>query len=529
MQASCKSPVRPASATFGLPSGYSGKRLTAVRFERRLALRAAFFFLAIASAAAQDEGLAEQSHRAGELMAAGKFQEAVPLYQALVKAVPGNPGLLLDLGLAQEMAGHPAAAVPQFEAVLKVQPRSVPALTSLAMCRLRLNQPKLAIAPLEKLIAIDPANHDGRGMLADALISVKRPAEAAQQYRKLAAANAQDAKAWFGLGKAYEALAANSFEKLQKSGPESAYMLTLIGDSQASRDQYRSAFYFYHQAAAKLESLRGLHAGLARVYEQTGHKDWAQQETEREANLPKPDCSVHALECKVMARKLAEAAETQAVTPESLFWIIKAYNQLALEAFDKLGQMPESVEIHALKADILQKHRQYLQAVNEWKAALQLAPDNARVQQQLAAALFEAKDYQALVPMLERALGNGLGSAETNYMLGASQLGLQQPEKAVPYLETALKQQPDLEPAHASLGLALTQAGRQQDAIPHLERAASLDADGSLHYQLARDYQSIGATDKARLAMQKYQEIQKLNHDQDEQLSREAQITAPQP
>ena len=37
-------------------------------------------------------------------MAAGQFEAAIPVYQQLVQAVPGNPGLRLNLALAQHMA-----------------------------------------------------------------------------------------------------------------------------------------------------------------------------------------------------------------------------------------------------------------------------------------------------------------------------------------------------------------------------------------------------------------------------------------
>src|SRR5581483_10976864 len=42
---------------------------------------------------AQTDALAEQSHRAKELMAEHRYAEAIPIYEQLVKAVPGNPGL----------------------------------------------------------------------------------------------------------------------------------------------------------------------------------------------------------------------------------------------------------------------------------------------------------------------------------------------------------------------------------------------------------------------------------------------------
>src|SRR6266404_3078608 len=56
--------------------------------------------LASASGFRQPDDLAAMSQRAKEFMAEGKFADAVPLYRELNQAVPNNPGLLLNLGLA---------------------------------------------------------------------------------------------------------------------------------------------------------------------------------------------------------------------------------------------------------------------------------------------------------------------------------------------------------------------------------------------------------------------------------------------
>jgi predicted Zn-dependent protease len=84
-----------------------------------------------------------------------------------------------------------------------------------------------------------------------------------------------------------------------------------------------------------------------------------------------------------------------------------------------------------------------------------------------------------------------------------------------------------MKPAHASLGLALALINRQADAIPHLETALAIDDDGSLHYQLARAYQSKGNAARARELLAQYQKIQSQNQQHKEEVAREAQITSP--
>ena len=190
-------------------------------------------------------------------MADGRFEEAIPICERLVKAVPGNPGLIMNLAMAEQMAGHLAQATPRFEEVLKFDPKNVRALTSLAMLQLQLNRPQPAVASLKKLLTLQPSDHDARGMLAGALMSLGQFDEAAAQYRKLTAENATDAKAWYGLGKAYEAQEGHAFEHMSQEAPQSPYVAALIGYSRLDWQQYRGAFFFFRQAEEKLPKLRG--------------------------------------------------------------------------------------------------------------------------------------------------------------------------------------------------------------------------------------------------------------------------------
>src|SRR5580765_6123725 len=91
----------------------------------------ALFLFAVQFSLGQSEDLAAKFAQARQLMASGRYEEAIPIYRQMVKAEPGNPGLLLNLGLAQHMAGREREAIPTLEAVLKAQPNSLPALISL--------------------------------------------------------------------------------------------------------------------------------------------------------------------------------------------------------------------------------------------------------------------------------------------------------------------------------------------------------------------------------------------------------------
>lgn len=485
-------------------------------------------FLLAAVSSAQTEDLAGQSEHAKELMAQGRFAEAIPIYQRLVDAVPGNPGLVLNLGLAEEMAGEPQKAIPHFQTVLAAEPDSIPALTSLAMAELQTNRPGAAVPPLEKLVRLQPDNPNARGMLAGAYMGLNRPRDAAKQYRALTGIDASDAKAWYGLGKAYEALAGECFGRLSKKAPQSPYAAVLLADSRLQRGQYRSAFFFYRQAQKELPDLPGLHTGLAKIYEKSGHPDWAQ--AERKLERAAPACRAQTAECRYLSGNLlgaAKAADAPSATEAQLFWATRAYNQLAIDAFDHLGKMPDSVEIHELKAEILHGHGQDAEAIGEWRSALALAPGDPSLETGLANSLVLAHRYSEAMPILQKLLARENGAPNLNFMMGESLWRTQQPQKALPYLTAALKADPQLLPAHAVLGMVYALLNKDAKAIPHLEKAARLDDDGSLHYALARAYRAAGRAAEAKQAMQEYLQIKQKNQQINDQLAKEAEIVAP--
>lgn len=490
--------------------------------------------LSFCAFAAQPEDLALKSQRAKELMASGRFEQAIPICKELVSAMPGNPGLLLNLGLAEHMAGHEREAVLVFEAVLKTQPALLPALLSLGAARLALKEPLLAVGPLQKAVATEPANPDARGMLADALNGAGQFDQAAEQYRKLTELSPNDPRAWYGLGMTYQAMATNAFERLQKANPQSAFLEALIADTRVQRHQYRSAFFFYNEALKELQKTHGIHGALAEVYRKTGHPDWAATEDAKEQALGKADCAAHPGECSFLAGhdlqavSLTQPARGGAASAEALYWRAKAANELSLQSLVRLGQLPPSVELHQLRAEIARDQNQHLESAKEWRAALELAPENPRLQKELAIAYFLGADYKAALAETEKALRRDPKSAELNFTAGDSWLRLEEPEKAVPYLRAALAADPNMRAADASLGLSLSRLGKFAEAVPHLEKALQLDDDGSLHYQLSRAYQASGNSIKAQAAMAKYQELQKRNQEQKEEAAREAQILAPQ-
>jgi tetratricopeptide (TPR) repeat protein len=482
-----------------------------------------------AASFAQSEDLPAKSQRAKEFMAEGKFAEAVPLYRELNRAVPNNPGLMLNLGMALHMAGDERRAIPPLESAVKLDPNLTPAWLFLGAARLQLRELPAGVKALEMVVRLTPDHKEARLMLAGALFSLNRVEESTKQYLHLTDLDPGSSQAWYGLGRSYESLSVRAFEELQKVAPESAYWLALVAETRLREAQLSSAFYLYRQALQKMPGLHGLHQTMAEIYRQAGHPDWAGVEEERERQLSPPDCGVQSLECNYRAGQYDEviAAAQGADIAESYYWRSRAYNQLALRAFTRLGQLPPSTEQHELKAHIYSRQKKYADAVAEWRAALKFSPNDPRIQEQLAISLKFSQNYEEALPIFEELLRQQLSSAELNYLTGDTLLNLERAEEAIPVLKRAVALDPRLLAAHKSLARADLAAGKAIEAIPHLKAALVTDEDGSLHYQLARAYQATNRPELAKRMLAEYQKMQRTAASASDVTKREVDITPP--
>src|SRR5574337_1302101 len=106
----------------------------------------------VVPASGQRDDLAAQSQRGKDLIAAERFEEAIPIYRELSRTLPDDPGPLANLGMVLHLAGHDREAADKLEAVLKIDPSYMPAQLFLGASRMALGEPAKAVSPLEKVI-----------------------------------------------------------------------------------------------------------------------------------------------------------------------------------------------------------------------------------------------------------------------------------------------------------------------------------------------------------------------------------------
>jgi predicted Zn-dependent protease len=485
---------------------------------------AGFAVLIVFTAVGQSQDqLALKSQQAKGLLAQGKFAEAIPLYQELVRALPGNPGLRLNLGIAEHMTGRDREAAATLGEVLRMEPNNGPALAMCGASYLRLGDPAKAIPFLERALRVMPQDNEVLPMLADAALMSGKFGTAASALRALSKVQPGEPRIWAGLGHSYEALSEEAFSKLDSLAPGSPYWLALAAETRLKQRQLRSALALYREALAKLNR-RDWRESVAAIYQQTNHPDWASAEKSKASQLAPPPCAKPTAECHFLAKRYLSAAESPGQTPDLLYWRSKAYNELAREAFAQLSRFPDSVEWHSFLGNLYRNQGKHEESIKEWQAAIAKRPSDLDLERELAATVLAGKDYLRAESSLRSLIEKSPDNAELLWMLGEALMAQQKLEDAITPLEKSAKLNPALLAARASLGRALLAANRAADAVPHLRAALPADRDGSLHFQLSRALAAQGKTAEAAQLAQKSQQLRRLSGDD----GQPGEITPPQ-
>ena len=422
----------------------------------------------------------EQSRQASKAMAEGRYREAAVIYEKLVALVPGNAGLQFNLGLALFSAGEYLRAEAALNKVARQQPGMQPAWLLLGLTYQKRNLPLQAIDPLRTALRLKPADGAARFELADAYLNTGHLALASREFQTLADREPANAKAWQGLGVSYLEMAVLASKRLDRAAPDSGFRYALLAESRARQKRWPEAFWLYRRALALGPPIANVHRAVARVYEETGHADWAATEAALEAPEAPADWP-----------EALKRFEGQA-TPEALYWTSRACTALFGQALGKLQDLPESGALQELRAESDELQGRRAEAVAEWRAALRFSPGEARLEGSLARALWRNREYDEAQPLLARMASRQPAVAEWRYLLGDLYYRQQQAAKAAPHLEAALQREPDQVAAHAILGRVYMQLGQPAKAIAHLQAALATDEDGSLHYQLGLAYRRTG-------------------------------------
>jgi tetratricopeptide (TPR) repeat protein len=481
-----------------------------------------------AAASPQSADLVKRSQAAAAAMQNGAFDQAALMYRDLVRAVPGDPGLLMNLGMALAMGGREDEAVAPLERAVKLKPSLVPAQLFLGSSYLALGEAAKAVAPLKRAVAAQPTNLEYRRLLARAYVETSRPLDAVGELRAITDLSPKLPAAWYALFHAYNDVAQEAMATFAGSA-SSPWQDLLLADALLADGRLDDAFGLYRDTIEKLPAMLTIHDSIATIYEQIGHRDWAAIERQK-GRLSDAQCARRRALCAFRTRRYRAAltAAGTATDPESRYWRARAATELTKEALDRLDKLPDSRERREVRAAMAIADRRYPDAVKELKAALQFAPEDVNLTGQLGTALYLSREYepalQLLATVVEQAPANEDVRVLTAY--GDSLLQMDRVEDAVRYLRRAFTADTSDRAASLSLARAYLRQGDFRAALPLLEWQLAGDTDGSVHVLLSRALTGIGDTDKAEAMLAKSQELQRASQERAEEAGRRT-ITPP--
>jgi predicted Zn-dependent protease len=466
--------------------------------------------LAVPPAHAQPADAAARNKAAVQAMSDGRFDEAANIYHELLRNLPDEPGLLMNLGMALAMGGREAEALAPLERAIKLKPDLIPAHLFLGSSYLALGKADSAVAPLERAVAARPAEIEQRRMLAQAYAAVGRRSDAVTQLRKVTEVAPRLPGGWYALGHAYNALTQDAMATFDTEAESSPWRQLLLADAFLADGRLTDAFAIYRVTLERLPSMVSIHDSVARIYEQTGHADWAARE--------RPQGTLRAVECakrralcefrsgRYRAALVAALAQTDS---ESRYWRARAATELALAAFKRVEALPDSRERREVRATLARAERRYTDAIAELKAALKFAPSDPALLDDLGTSYYGARDYEQAIATLLPLLKANPDDARLLTVCGDSMLQLQRLDEAVPMLQRAVERNSSDPMPRLALGRAYVQKGDFAAAIPLIEAQLAHDQDGSLHVQLARAYTGLGQREKGAALLERSQEIQR--------------------
>ena len=127
---------------------------------------------------AQEDVLAAKSSAAKQALIAGRYTEAIRIYRELVAAVPDNPGLRFNLGLAYARSGDLEKAEPALRVACELDPRDVEAHYNLGAVLWRRGEQGRAAKEFRAALAIDPTHTESKLWAERAEAAIAGPSKA---------------------------------------------------------------------------------------------------------------------------------------------------------------------------------------------------------------------------------------------------------------------------------------------------------------------------------------------------------------
>jgi tetratricopeptide (TPR) repeat protein len=207
---------------------------------------------------------------------------------------------------------------------------------------------------------------------------------------------------------------------------------------------------------------------------------------------------------------LDRAAELSPKDENILDYRGRAHMQVAKQSYAQMYHLdPGSWRVHRLNAQIAAEADQRERAIQEYLAAIKIAPKQADLYEELG----EEYRKTGALDLAEKAYAEQLaltpGNPVAMYNLGSVRVDRAQEQTGVPLLEQVVKIYDAPTVADYYLGRGLAAEGKNDQAVVSLQRATQVtgEVQRQAWYELGQLYRKMGKSADARSALEKYQQL----------------------
>ena len=203
------------------------------------------------------ESIQALAARAGQYEAAGKWEQAVETYNAILRIDPNSVAALNSLGVLYVEKRMFDKGIQYYRKALALSPEEFALNLDLGIAYVKMQDYKSAIPPLSKAAELKPSDVQAQELLAVSLVGRADYAHAILHLEKVTESSPNDLGAWYMLVRSYLKLknygqALKSFQRLESLSPSSPWIHILSGQAYDGLGQSEKALHEFQQARQEL-------------------------------------------------------------------------------------------------------------------------------------------------------------------------------------------------------------------------------------------------------------------------------------
>lgn len=315
------------------------------------------------------------------------------------------------------------------------------------------------------------------------------------------------------------AIAEEQFRQATRLAPDFSEAWLDLGLAQLKEGKLTEAIPSMRQALKLDPSTHGAHLFLGIAEYQTQHIDAALADLEQALQGDPENVQVlmwlgivemESGHPEKATAPLDRAAELAPNDVGILDYRVQAHMAVARQSYTRLYQLdPGSWRLHRLNAQIDAQAHQHTDAIEEYQAAIKIAPKQADLYEGLGWEYRQIGQLDLAEKAFEEQLELTPGNPIAMYNLASTRVDAGQSAEAAGLLEQVVRLYGEPTVADYYLGRAYATEGKPQLAAAEYQKATNLGGETARQawYGLGQVYKELGETSEARAAVEKFQQL----------------------